>query len=142
MNSYYSQPRRAVTCYKKSRKPQRMFTEGGLLHEAKNFLNGKNLFDGNLRENKQYAYESIQYCKNIDVSQEKDDLNIDIDDELDTHNDDASTVIIEQMRDTGSKRFRSTGFGMNENHESISQARTANGGQLKKTKYKIRSLKS
>lgn len=59
MNPNFSHHPRTLTSYSQNRRPERMFTESGLIHEAKNFLNGKNLFDGNLLENKQFAFYSI-----------------------------------------------------------------------------------
>lgn len=59
-----------------------MFTEGNLIHDAKNFLLGKNLYNGNLLENKDFAYISIQDKTNNQVSQEHIAMNIDIDDNV------------------------------------------------------------
>ena len=139
--SNFSQPRRAMTSYSHRMHPERMFTETGLISEAKNFLNGKNLFDGNLMENKLFAYQSIQYCKDIDVSQEQDDLNIDIDDELDNPSDYASTMKETNQLHARSRRFRSTGFDNYEDNEP-NRAQTVKTQSMRTTKYKIKSLRT
>lgn len=59
-----------------------MYTESSLIHDAKNFLNGKNLFNGNLLENKEFAYMSIRDRTNHQVSQEHIAMNIAIDDDV------------------------------------------------------------
>jgi hypothetical protein len=62
--------------------PANMFTENSLLTDAKDFLNGKNLYNGNLLENKDFAYYSIADRTNNQVSQEHIAMNVDMDDDL------------------------------------------------------------
>lgn len=110
MKTSYSHSNRAVTTYNQRRNPERMFTEGGLINEAKNFLAGKNLFDGNLLENKQFAYTSMMYRKENEISQEREFINNQIDDELDEPNEYVTSMQNTRVISTKSRRFRSTGF--------------------------------
>lgn len=118
-----------------------MYTEGGLLREARQFLNNKCLFNSNLMENKQFAFESIQNSKFEDVGKQRDELNSDIDGEVESLGEVQDTIDPRQLQ-TRSRRFRSTGFEFYGDDQSQGQARTINTSQMRKTKYKIRSLKS
>jgi hypothetical protein len=117
-----------------------MYTENGLISEAKNFLLGKNMFDGNLFENKQFAYTSLLHQKDNEASQEHADLNNQIDDELDTQDDYASSMHVTRVVNSRSKRFRSTGFGGQEDNNS--RTHTAGAASMRSTKFKIKSLKT
>ena len=53
--------RKSIQSANASTRPQSiMYTERNLIKDAGKFLNGKNIYDGNLLENKGYAYHVLK----------------------------------------------------------------------------------
>lgn len=84
--------RSAQTAYTSARPASRMYTERSLISEAGQFLNGKNLYDSNLCENKQYAYESLRRKSDQYVCKVQEDINVDIDDDVEEFNEYAAST--------------------------------------------------
>lgn len=142
MKSSISMKRNSTaTC---QQRPCRMYTENGLFHEAKNFLNGKNLYDSNLLENKLFAFYSIQNCKDDEVSRDREQVINDIDYAVDGPSEYITnfqpTYAPNQSR---SNKFRSTGFSNYASNGNIpSRSQTAGNGFGKKVKYRIKTMRS
>lgn len=96
-----------------------MFTESSLLSDAKNFLNGKNLFNGNLLENKDFAFHSIACKTNHQISQEQIAMNVNIDDDLDTQHDYISSAAFSDR------------FSMNKSNAFKNRAQTAQSAKFR-----------
>lgn len=94
------------------------------------------MYDGNLLENKQFAYNSIYHSRQNEISQDRENINTRIDDDLDTQNEYVTALQVTQyLADGKANKFRSTGFANYGSSEAgLSRSQTT------KTKFRVKSM--